>query len=226
MLYEVITIPKVNCYHWNDWDFQWSVEACIDAREGFHDVIRFMENPTLEKSGMLSPKEYTQQIASGSTQGITPFQVAAALRCDAGNTLNTVTLLRKKTNQPELCTLLDDLDATANLGNYYAAKIEAATELALFLETHDPEYQQKSVELLTEAAGHWKNGVGAWGVGQMPDAGVRTLAGEAHAVDHALVIHQAEDARFGVARITSYNVCYTKLLRDSGIRFPVSGCFG
>ena len=72
-------IPKVNCYHWNDWDYQWSVEACFDARNGFHDINRFIVNPTLQNSGLISPKAYAMSIVKSKTiEGITPYQAADA----------------------------------------------------------------------------------------------------------------------------------------------------
>ena len=150
-------IPKVNCFHWNDWDHQWAVEACIDTRNGFHDINRFIENPTMQQSGLLSPKDYAKVVAKGTMpEDISPYQVAAELRSYTASTLEAVSNLQKESNSAELRVLLDDMRSMSFLGNYYAAKIEGATELALFKETKNVKYKEKAVSLLTEALEHWK----------------------------------------------------------------------
>lgn len=150
-------IPKVNCYHWNDWDFQWAVEACIDARNGFHDINRFIENPTLQGSGMLSPADYAKLVIKvKEPEGIMPFQVASELHNEAENTLKAVGELQNESNSPELRILLDDMSSMALLGNYYASKIEAATDLALFRQTKNKKAKQKAITLITDALNSWK----------------------------------------------------------------------
>ena len=44
----------------------------------------------------------------------------------------------------------------ALLGEYYAAKIRGATELALFRASADVAHQQRAVQLLTDAARSWR----------------------------------------------------------------------
>lgn len=146
-------IPAVNRYHWNDWDFQWSVEACIDTRNGFHDVKRFMTNPTLEDSHVLSPEQYANNMESEDT---TPFDVVNEIRSYTTETLNQVDELRNENNSIELKILLEDLQSMSYLGQYYASKIEAATELALFKKTKNVEHKNKAVALLEKCVLHWK----------------------------------------------------------------------
>jgi hypothetical protein len=44
---------QVTRFHWHNWDFQWAVEGCLDLRKGFHTVEDFINNPTMEGSGIL-----------------------------------------------------------------------------------------------------------------------------------------------------------------------------
>jgi hypothetical protein len=52
------------------------------------------------------------------------------------------------------CAILD-LRATAALGRYYAAKIEAALELARAEERREPDRARRAAELLDQAVEHW-----------------------------------------------------------------------
>ncbi|WP_282135948.1 hypothetical protein [Seonamhaeicola maritimus] len=146
-------IPAVNCYHWNDWDYQWSVEACIDARNGFHDVNRFISNPTLKDSGVLSPKQYAENPKSEKT---TPFEIASQIRSYATKTLIQVNELQTNSSSVELKSLLEDLQSMSYLGLYYASKIEAATELAQFKKNKNIENKNKAILLLEDCVGQWK----------------------------------------------------------------------
>lgn len=150
-------IPTVNCFHWNSWDYQWSVEACFDVRNGFHDIQRFMDNPTLEGSGILNPLSYAESAARDQlVEGRTPYQVASELDGYAESVMEIAEQLQNTQNTNELAALLDDMLSMAFLGMYYSAKIKAATELALYLETRKPDHKEKAVSLLHEAAEHFK----------------------------------------------------------------------
>ncbi len=150
-------IPAVNRFHWNNWDYQWSVEACIDARIGFHDVLRFMTNPTLPEGNILNPEEFAKRQLDGSQNGIIiPEEVTSHIRSSATLTQKLVVELRKDDNSSELAVLLDDLESMSFLGQYYADKIEAAVELTLFKENKDIQHQNRAVVLLEECVNHWK----------------------------------------------------------------------
>jgi hypothetical protein len=56
----------------------------------------------------------------------------------------------------ELGATLGDIRAMALLGNYYAAKIRGATEVALFRRTADAVHQERAVQWLTDAARVWR----------------------------------------------------------------------
>ncbi|TYA78657.1 hypothetical protein [Seonamhaeicola marinus] len=146
-------IPEVNKFHWNNWDYQWSVEACIDARNGFHDINRFITNPTLKGSNILSPLEYSENPESTK---ISPYQMAKTIKLNASETLKEVEKLKNDDNSVELSILLEDLESMAYLGHYYASKINAATELALFTKTKKEQYKTEAIQLLKDCVTYWK----------------------------------------------------------------------
>ncbi len=149
-------VPKVNCFHWQDWDYQWSVEVCLDERTGFNTVLQFMDNPTLAGSNMLNPSSYARSLANGSVQNkITPWQVADSLNIFADKALAMVPALKHKRNSAELANLIDDIEAQAYLGKYYAVKIEAATELALLKASKDEQHREKAVLKLKKGIEFW-----------------------------------------------------------------------
>jgi hypothetical protein len=149
-------IPQVNCFHWRNWDYQWAVEACFNVREGFHTVLDFIGNPTLEGSHLLNPESYAEAIkAKEEISGITPYTVADRLRREADKAIRGAKKLRDPSNTPELDELLDDITGMAWLGRYYADKIEAATELTLYQSNQEQKHKERAVSLL-------KNSVSAW----------------------------------------------------------------
>jgi hypothetical protein len=57
----------------------------------------------------------------------------------------------------EFRTLLDDIDAMAYLGRYYAKKIHGAVALAFYEETGARKHQREAVAHLRAALEHWKS---------------------------------------------------------------------
>ncbi|MFC2111710.1 carbohydrate-binding family 6 protein [Bacteroidota bacterium] len=149
-------IPAVNCFHWQNWDYQWAVEACIDLRNGFHKVTDFIDNPTLDGSGIINPGTYARAHVAGETiSGITPLSVVQKLREDASKAIDGASNLRKTGNPAELNAILDDITGMSFLGEYYANKIEAATELALFMESSNADHRNNALVLLENAVESW-----------------------------------------------------------------------
>ena len=60
-----------------------------------------------------------------------------------------------KRNSAELANLIDDIEAQAYLGKYYAVKIEAATELALLKASKDEQHREKAVLKLKKGIEFW-----------------------------------------------------------------------
>ena len=149
-------IPLVNVFHWQNWDYQWSVEGCIDAREGFHTIMQFMQNPTIPGGNYLSPTQYAVAIAEGNARDkVSPFEVVTDLRSYADSAQLMADRLTTESNSAELTNLLDDIRSMSYLGLYYADKIEAATELALFKIDGDLTRKENAVKLMIDASTAW-----------------------------------------------------------------------
>ncbi|MCX5673421.1 MAG: carbohydrate-binding family 6 protein, partial [Planctomycetota bacterium] len=73
-------IPLVNRFHWRDWDYMWSVEGCMDQRQGFHTVRDFITCPTMQASGLAAIPAYVEALAGGKPPpGREPLDVADEL---------------------------------------------------------------------------------------------------------------------------------------------------
>jgi len=74
-------VPQVNRFYWKNWDYQWSVESCYNERKGFQTVLDFMDNPTMQESGIINPTAYARRIDAGDLgEKIGPLEVASNLR--------------------------------------------------------------------------------------------------------------------------------------------------
>jgi len=152
-------IPAVNRFHWRNWDAEFSVEACIARPKlgGYREVTEFVHNPTLEGSGVLNPAEYAKARTDGTPiEGKTPLDVVNEIRELAKLSIDGAAALRREGAGEELKTLLGDIDAMAHLGQYYAGKIHAAVEVALYRQTEDRQHQSAALAHLEQALEDWK----------------------------------------------------------------------
>jgi hypothetical protein len=154
-------IPEATRFNWMPNDFQWFPEACWSRPnyKGFYTVRDFMEGHGMPESGGLNIREWRERLLKNQPMdGLTPFQAAAQLRDDANTALRGVERMRPKTGaDQELKLTLGDIEAMARLGQYYAAKIDGAAELALFDDTSKPENQAAAVKHLEAALGYWRD---------------------------------------------------------------------
>jgi len=108
-------------------------------------------------SGILSIQAYhDNSLDNRPMNGITPPEVARALKRDAQTTLQLVEELPAAPADKGLRLTLGDLRAMAHLGDYYAEKILGAVDLALFEKTGKSEQQASAVRHLETALEHWK----------------------------------------------------------------------
>lgn len=153
-------LPQITRFFWGDIDLKWFPEASLShpRYRGFYTVQHFVEGQTMPSSGILDIVEWRQRMLAGQPMnGVTPLQVAESLAKSATTTLKSVAELRgTKGMSKELISTLGDLEAMAHLGNYYAAKIRGAAELALFDRTSKPEHRETAVRYLYQALDHWK----------------------------------------------------------------------
>jgi len=152
-------IPRITRFFWRDIDVRWFPEACISnpKRNGFYTVRHFAAGSSMPGSNILNIREWRDAIKAGKTvSGITPLDVAASLKNDAKRTLELVAELRPKiSGDKELRLTLGDFEAYAHLGDYYAEKILAAVDLALFDLGNAPQRKDSAVAHLKAACTHW-----------------------------------------------------------------------
>ncbi|MCU0915671.1 MAG: hypothetical protein MUC88_14065 [Planctomycetes bacterium] len=148
-------IPQITRFFWGDIDLKWLPEACLShpTHKGFYTVAHFMTGETMPGSGILNIRTYRDRLlADRPRDGITPPEVAQALKNHAQTTLQLLRELPANPADKELRFTLGDLKAMAHLGDYYAEKILGATDLALFEKTGQAEQQAAAVRHL-EAEG-------------------------------------------------------------------------
>jgi hypothetical protein len=155
--YASAIIPWVNRFHWRDWDFMWAVEGCMDAGKGFHTVEDFIATKPMEGQRIISIPEHLEdpnRWAHSEMMWWTPPIVASELADCAARARNGAASVRKAgpVTNVELAETLADIEAMAHLGDYYADKILAATDLAMFRKTKDPKHKASAVAHLEKAA--------------------------------------------------------------------------
>ena len=152
-------IPQVNRFHWRDWDFQWSVEGCMDQGKGFHTVEDFIRGAAMPSSGLVPIPGYVKaMLAHQAVAGTTPPEVAANLSTWAAGALEGVASIRSATPKmgKELDETLGDIEAMAHLGEYYSAKIRGAVALETFRQSQDPKHREEAIRHLEESVERWR----------------------------------------------------------------------
>ena len=151
--------PEITRFFWGNIDVKWLPEACLShpKRNGFYTVRHFIEGETMPGEKNISIREWRVRLAKGDTfnDAVTPPQVAANLRRHADEAMAGVASLPKPDSK-ELRLTLGDIEAFSHIARYYAAKIEAACELALFDSTSKSTHQEAAIAKLGEALGHWR----------------------------------------------------------------------
>jgi len=154
------TFPQITRFFWRDLDFKWFPEANIQSGHGtgFFTVADFMQGQTMPGSGILNVRQWRTRLLKGEKMnGITPLEVAAELQKNAAAAHRLVEEVRPSAGKnKELRLTLGDADAMADLGEYYAEKILAASDLALFDSDGKAERRASAVRHLESALAHWK----------------------------------------------------------------------
>uniref|UniRef100_Q01ZD6 Carbohydrate-binding family 6 protein n=1 Tax=Solibacter usitatus (strain Ellin6076) TaxID=234267 RepID=Q01ZD6_SOLUE len=156
-----MVFPQITRFFWGDIDLRWFPEACLShpkGAKGFYTVANFMDGETMPGSGALDILEWRKKLAAGEAMnGTTPLQIADALAANAQTALRLLAELRAMPQQSkELRLTLGDMEAMAHLGNYYAAKIRGAADLALFDQSGKAAQKESAIVFLQQALDHWK----------------------------------------------------------------------
>ncbi len=158
------TFPYITRFFWGDIDVKWFPEACLSHPRfrGYYTVRHFIEGSTMPGSGVMNILDWRQGVlAHEPPAGTTPLEIAATLETNANQALAALPSLRRGGVAPvgnarEYAATLGDIEAMAQLGHYYAAKIRGACELALFDRTGDVARQAAAVRHLETALQHWQ----------------------------------------------------------------------
>ncbi|MCX7887604.1 MAG: glycoside hydrolase family 20 zincin-like fold domain-containing protein [Verrucomicrobiae bacterium] len=161
------TFPYITRFFWGAIDIKWFPEACR-SRGRFYTVRSFIEGETMPGSGVLSITEWRNALLKKQPlRGVTPLEIATTLQLNATQALEALPALQQANITPparakEYLATLNDIEAMAHLGLYYAAKIRGACDLALFDKTADPQLQASAIQHLEAALTHWKNYAAAY----------------------------------------------------------------
>jgi hypothetical protein len=156
--------PLVTGFHWADFDFQWYIEACrsrpgpAKTTSGFHSVETFINQPVHPATNNIPIPAYVAGVIAGNIpEGTTPLQVADQIDARAEAALAASKEFSRVAGRefPDFDATLNDLLIMANLGQYYAAKIRGATELAMFRASNREEHRTKAVQHLRVATQRW-----------------------------------------------------------------------
>ncbi len=154
--------PITTGFHWGPLDFQWYIEACkgrphyAQNETGFHDVNRFINLPPHPRSGFQSIPDFVEaELSGGSSELVSPLEVSGKLHEHADRALEALESMGPG-DQNELKVSLNDIRTMALLGKYYAHKIAGSTQLALYRESKDFNYQEEAIIELTRALEYWK----------------------------------------------------------------------
>lgn len=158
-----MTYPVTTGFHFFGHDMQWYIEGCMSEprsarnKSGFHNVDRFISSDPHPLSGYQSINDFVKMTKEGGKTDLkTPFQVAEILHQNSKKALELREQLLN-TKDAELKRTLTDIQSMALLGKYYALKIEAATNIALYQDNKNEKHKKAAIEELTEAFEIWKS---------------------------------------------------------------------
>lgn len=153
-------MPLTTRFFWGDIDLKWFPEACFShpRHKGFYTVRHFMEGITMPGADVLPIRDWRSRLVNRQPMGsITPLEIADSLEGAANETLAAIEHLRAPARQDaELQKNVNDSEALAWLGRYYASKIRGACALALFDKIGDKFEQGAAVRHLGDGLGHWQ----------------------------------------------------------------------
>ncbi len=151
--------PQLTRFFWGDIDLRWFPEACMSHPRwrGFYTVKDFVEQSTMPGSGVLSIMDWREKKLAGQPMdGQTPVEVADNLARYGRRAVALARRMRLEAGgDKELVHTLGDIEALGHLGQYYAAKIDGAAEIALFDKTGDEQHRENALGYLRRAVRHW-----------------------------------------------------------------------
>ena len=153
-------MPLTTRFFWGDIDLKWFPEACLShpRNKGFYTVRHFMEGSSMPGANVLCIRDWrVRLIARKPMAQTTPLEIAGALDGAATETLAALEQLSEAAKQDnELLKTVNDCEALAFLGRYYASKIRGACALALFDVNGETFERGAALRHLGDALTHWE----------------------------------------------------------------------
>ncbi len=153
-------MPLTTRFFWGDIDLKWYPEACLShpRSKGFYTVRHFMEGISMPGAEVLCIRDWRARLtARQPMEQTTPLEIADALDGAAAETFAALDALREAAKEDaELRKTVNDCEALAWLGRYYASKIRGACALALFDANGDKFEHDAALRHLGDALTHWK----------------------------------------------------------------------
>jgi hypothetical protein len=162
-------VPLVTSFHWNYMNGDWYPEGSIGSWNTsqelpranyrratmYHDALAWMFNSTIDET-LTGVVEYVLAGAKPGSQ--TPEQVASRLEAGAQSALHFLTQVRSQSarDRAELSSTVQEIEASARLGRYYAAKIGGVVALARLLLLGEEAARPVAVKRFEEASAQWR----------------------------------------------------------------------
>jgi len=159
-------LPAVTRFYWGSLDFMWYPEASW-SNSGYatvQDLITPKYSPMQADEDGQSPRLMSVKafVADEAAAGrLTPIQVAEAIERDAATGLRSVEDLAGGPDK-DLRSTLQDIRAMAALGQYYAAKIRGAVDLARYQKSGARADHDQARVHLQAAADSWRQYAALW----------------------------------------------------------------
>jgi hypothetical protein len=152
--------PWATRFSWGDVDYKWFPEASLSNKsfKGYYTVKDFMEVEPAPGSNISNIIRWAQDYKlNGSDSLISPLDAADSLSRYAKIALISLKSLpvRKINSSDELDLTLGDIEAFAEIGNYYAEKIKGACSLALYNFYGLKQDQEEAIQHLSNAIMFW-----------------------------------------------------------------------
>jgi len=152
--------PWITRFVWGDIDLKWFPEANLShpSHKGFYTVKDYIERVPMEGSNIDGILPWAlKKLSVAKTELISPLQVADTLELLSNISLASLKKMPKivHASADELNQTLSDIEGFANIGKYYAEKIRAACDLALFDTTRNEAYRNSAVQHLRSAKQYW-----------------------------------------------------------------------
>ncbi|MBU1822887.1 MAG: hypothetical protein KKG00_15475 [Bacteroidetes bacterium] len=150
--------PFITRFVWGDIDLKWFPEANTSHRtyRGFYTVDEYIRRQPVEGSNIAGIAQWLHD-PGASESLLSPLSVADSLqRLSNGAMVYLRTLpAYSHTAQDELSQTCSDIEAFAQIGLYYANKIQAAYLLAFYDKNGDTGAQATCLDYLKKAEEHW-----------------------------------------------------------------------